>query len=164
VATLLKNHARYLWTPLLAALLTVFFCGLAWHAHSAAARHNRTQAQLDLNVISESLKFLSADGSSGISPEAVSHLDARGLYELLSATNSGATFLGHQHEWDRRRELIDPWGRPFLMEVIPSQPAGAWANPSIANVRIWSGGPNGQDERGAGDDITCQMVAIRLRQ
>lgn len=161
-----SRRLRYLWTPLLAAGLVILFCGMGWHAHSqAAARQERTLAQVDLDIISDSLKSFSADGSVAITPEVVQTLDARGLYELLSATNGGACFLGHQTDWDQHQELIDPWGRPFHIQVIPVCPAGATAGqPTAANVRIWSAGPNGQDEHGAGDDISCQMVAIRLRK
>ena len=156
--------ARYRWTQVLAGLGALALLGLLWQSHQAAARHNRTLAQLDLDVISDSLKFFTAEGPAAIAQTTAASLNARELYNLLSATNTGEFLLEHRKEWDRRRELVDPWGHPFQFKLVTPQANGTCTNQMTeAGVRIWSMGPNGRDEQGQGDDITCQPVAIRLR-
>jgi len=145
------------WLLVLPGLL---LAGIAWQAHQQVNRQNHIYTQLDLVMISDSLKALSADSPAAIPREAVVNLNARVLYELLSATNAGAVFLEHRREWDRRQELLDPWGRPFQVQLMGAGPA--FPPTGEARVKIWSVGPNGRDEGGAGDDITCQTVAIRL--
>jgi hypothetical protein len=153
----------------LAVLLVCLLPGLVWQTHLRAASHNQMYmryAQLDLGVISDSLKGLSADGATAIPLDSVRHLDARVLYNLLSATNAGAYFLERRKEWDRRQELVDPWGRPFHIQLVCPAGGGSGGNDLTfpAAVKIWSAGPNGRDEQGTGDDIICQTVPIRLRK
>ncbi len=47
----------------------------------------------------------------------------------------------------------DPWGRPFNYQVETDPNTGQQI------VRIWSNGPNGQNENGAGDDIANWNVS-----
>jgi hypothetical protein len=162
------NFRRSRWGQLLVTLLVVLLGGLVWQTHLWANNHNpnNTRAtQLDLDVIRESLQAFSADSATVIPQEAVRHLNARVLYALLSATNAGTFFLEHRPDWDRRRELVDPWGRPYQVQLI--SPAGGTNNTDpilLAEVRIWSAGPNGRDEHGGGDDILTQTVPIRLHR
>ena len=159
------NIARYRWLFLLAFILVFFVASLIWQGHLQAVSRNRTNAQLDLVTISDSLESLSADSAVAISKDSVTNLNARVLYGLLSATNSGAYLLEHRNEWDQRHELVDPWGRPFHVQLIyPAADTNCSKSTTTAMVKIWSVGPNGRDEQGAGDDITCQTVAIRLRK
>lgn len=155
-----KNRGFYRWTGLLLAFLSLLLAGLAWQARQQENRQNHIYTQLDLAMISDSLKALSADSPAAISLGTLTNLNARVLYGMLSATNAGAVFLEHRREWDRRQELLDPWGRPFQVQLMGAGPA--FPPTGEARVKIWSVGPNGRDEGGAGDDITCQTVAIRL--
>lgn len=61
--------------------------------------------------------------------------------------------IGTQHSWRalmpslRREQVVDPWGRPLVYRF-----------PASAKERLfdlYSTGPNGVDEMGSGDDITC---------
>ncbi len=159
------NIGRFRWLSLSAVALVFFIASLLWQGHLQAVSRNRTNAQLDLVTISDSLESLSADSAVAISKDAVTNLDARVLYSLLSSTNGGAFLLEHRNDWDQRHELVDPWGRPFHMQLIyPATDTNSSESTTTAMVKIWSVGPNGRDEQGTGDDITCQTVAIRLRK
>lgn len=164
MAVFWNNLARFRWTPVLAVLLACSVAATIWQWHLRINGRNRTNAQLDLVMISDSLKSMSADSAVALSPDSVTNLNARDLYEMLSATNAGTYFLEHRKDWDQRQELVDPWGRPFHFQVLyPSGTTNCREAP-IVRVRIWSSGPNGQDEEGTGDDIICQTVALRLRK
>jgi len=61
--------------------------------------------------------------------------------------------IGIQHSWRaltsslEREQVVDPWGRPLVYRC-----------PASAKERLfdlYSTGPNGVDEMGDGDDITC---------
>jgi len=159
---------RFRWTPLLAALAAFCAVCLFWQWHERADRQNRTVTQLDLVMITDSLKSLSADSAVAIPRNSITNLNASNLYDLLSATNAGAFLLEHQKDWDQRRELVDAWNRPFHIQLVYSDTHLGCTNiatlPAKVGVRIWSAGPNGEDEQGAGDDIAGEIVAIRLRQ
>jgi hypothetical protein len=145
--------------------MALLLAGLVWQAHAWTNTHSRIYTQLDLDVISQSIKAWSADSAATIPQTAVRQLDARVLYQLLSATNAGAYFLAHRQEWDRRQELTDPWGRPYHVQLTyPPDPSVSPSPTLLATVKIWSSGPNGRDESGAGDDILSQPIPIRLRR
>ena len=157
---------RFRWTPLLAVTAGFGAACLVWQWHAQAVRVNRTNTQLDLVMIRDSLKSLSADSAVAVSRDSIANLDARHLYELLSATNAGSYFLGHENDWDQRRELVDSWGNPFHIRLIypgaDTHDIDYIARATTVEVKIWSSGPNGKDELGAGDDISCGMVCVRL--
>ena len=156
------------WVRPLATLLVMLLGGLVWQTHVWATSHNNLNtrtAELELAGISQSLQSWSKDSAAAIPQEAVRNLNARVLYNLLSATNAGAYFLDSRPDWDRRQELVDPWGRPYQVQLV--WPAGGTNNNDptlLAEVKIWSAGPNGRDEHGAGDDILSQTVSIRLHK
>lgn len=58
---------------------------------------------------------------------------------------------------DGKAYLSDPWGKPLNLAF--SSWTGASENPAeqpeplTARLRIWSSGPNGEDEGGQGDDV-----------
>ena len=65
------------------------------------------------------------------------------LEELLSPTDrDGKPMSPYLRELPK-----DPWGRPFNYQVETDPNTGEQI------VRIWSNGPNGQNENGGGDDI-----------
>jgi hypothetical protein len=165
---ILINFRRSRWIRPAASLLVILLGGLVWQTHLWATSHsnlNTRTTELELDVIRESLQAFSADSATAIPQEAVRNLDARVMYNLLSATNAGAFFLEHRQDWDQRRELVDPWGRPYHMELIyPEGETNQNCRILLAEVKIWSAGPNGRDEHGAGDDIISQTVPIRLRK
>jgi hypothetical protein len=152
----------------LATLLVILLSGLVWQTHLWATSHSTTNlrtTELELAVISESLQSWSEDSAAAIPQAAVRNLNARLLYNLLSATNAGAFFLEPRPEWARRRELVDPWGRPFQVQLVcPAPGANSNAPTFWAEVKIWSTGPDGRDEHGAGDDLISQTLHIRLHQ
>ncbi len=156
------------WTPLLTVTAGVGFACLLWQWHVKAVRLDRTNTQLDLVMIRDSLKSLSADSAVAISRDSIAHLNARNLYELLSATNAGSFFLEHEKDWDQRRELVDSWGNPFCIRLIypgaDTNGTDYMARANLVHVKIWSAGPNGKDEQGAGDDISGDTVCVRLRR
>ena len=163
---ILMNFRRSRWGRPLATLGVILLGGLVWQTHVWATSHNNlnTRAtELELDAISQALKSWSADSAPAFPQAAVRDLNARVLYNLLSATNAGTYFLEPRQDWDQRQELVDPWGRPYQVQL--AWPAGG-ANHNdptlLAEVKIWSTGPNGRDEHGAGDDIISQTIPIRL--
>jgi len=161
-----KGINRFRWTPLLAALAVFCIACLIWQWRAQADRRNRTLTQLDLAMITDSLKSWSADSAVAISRDSLTNLNASNLYALLSATNAGAFLLEHQKDWDQRHELVDAWSRPFHMQLLYPDSHLAGTNvtlpPATVSVKIWSEGPNGRDEQGSGDDITSEVVSIKL--
>ena len=168
MAGLWNGVARFRWTPLLAVTAAIGAACFVWQWRAEADRLNRTNTQLDLVMIRDSLKSLSADSAVAISRDSIANLNARNLYELLSATNAGSYFLEHEKDWDQRRELVDSWGNPFHIQLIypgaDTHDTAYIGRATTVKVKIWSSGPNGLDELGAGDDIGCDLVCVRLHQ
>lgn len=54
---------------------------------------------------------------------------------------------------DEHGNYLDGWGRPFALEV----------DSETKSIRLRSPGPNGQDERGAGDDVEMLIVVDMQR-
>ena len=162
---------RFRWTPLLAGLAALLAACLLWQWHEQVESRNRISTQLDLVMIADSLRYLSADSVTAVSPDSLTNLDAHNLYELLSATNTGSFLLEHQKDWDQRRELVDAWQRPFHIQLVypAAHPQGSNGDssakiPPMVRIKIWSTGPDGKNDQGAGDDIASEVVAIKLRQ
>lgn len=168
MAGLWMGITRFRWTPLLTGLAALAAACLLWQWQEQAESQNRTSTQLDLVMITDSLKSLSTDSAVAISPDSLANLNASNLYALLSATNAGGSFLEHQKDWEQRHELVDAWKRPFHIQLVypfaRAHDTNDIARPATVGVRIWSAGPNGKDESGSGDDITSEIVAIRLHQ
>lgn len=70
----------------------------------------------------------------------------------LPTSNWNGPYMNFQTNEIKDDVFIDPWGHPYAY-INPGTNHGAGANYSLSYVDIWSFGPNGIDENGAGDDI-----------
>ena len=133
-------------------------------AYRRAEGHQIARTRADLAVISYALKTSFSLRGVGISRSFVTNLDAAVLYRLLSATNGRVRLLEARPDWDSAGSLVDRWGRPVLVQarLRDSSIDGGTTGP-VAQLRIWSAGPNGKDEGGGGDDVVSDPVDVPLR-
>jgi hypothetical protein len=111
-----------------------------WHIYSArVAQHVATY----LGIATE-------DG--GLDRAQVRNMDNKRLVSLLS---EGYGFLQDLPEMGcqvSHGELVDPWGRPYRLEVEISHDGDG----TRVTVHVTSSGANGRWENGAGDDLSSR--------
>jgi hypothetical protein len=152
-------------TVLIFALLAILFLA-PWLLHQKlkmrAETHNRMQTRVQLRTISEALTALAASHPEIFTSTSLTNLDARRLYLLLTNADLGRT-LPPQDTWDSRRQLLDVWGRPFLVAVSSARGSTNLSSLCLL-LTLRSKGPNGLDENGSGDDIVGDTLRIALQQ
>jgi hypothetical protein len=133
-------------------------------ASERARAHSIVQTRMELNNIRSALYRLSFQ-SPGLWSSNFSNLDSRALYDLVTMTNFEGRTIPPHSGWDKSHDLVDTWGRPFrVVAWVAPNNTNSPTSKIIENVRIWSLGPNGRDENGAGDDIAISPVQIQVSQ
>jgi len=153
-------------TIVILVALTIVSSGLhPWKNWMQGRDHTMARARTDLAIISSATRTLTTIAPAALSPRALDNLDSKSLYTLLSATNEyGARVLEPSEQWDSRKDLVDPWGRPIRVRAtILATNGNGPISLAEAIVKLWSIGPNGTDENGSGDDIVGESFQIQFR-
>ena len=127
-----------------------------------AESHNLMHTRTDLRLISERLRLAVTLEPSEILAVFSNRWDATNLYKFLSMTNNGVRLLQPRYDWDSANAVLDSWGRPVRINLEKSEGQAKSNGLNSGIIRIWSVGPNGNDEGGAGDDI-LELVEISAK-
>jgi hypothetical protein len=120
--------------------------------------HAVTWTKSALAMICNAINSIEIVKPSVFSRQTITNVDSRSLYWILSSTNSGVRVLTSREDWESKRDLVDAWGNPFKVEAKFMDAT----NHSLIRIRLWSGGANGIDEDGGGDDISIGPCDLNL--
>ena len=155
-------------------LLVLIVIGLLFPAiQDGPLPHDKTKAHFDIKGLEQACRFYYLEyGWLPLDSNAVNLVtnNADLIFTLL-ATNVGANattdmnprkivFLelpGRKGAFDPvRGGFLDPWGNPYHVFFDWSYSNRVIVGRSVVtnSVAVWSSGPNGKDESGAGDDLT----------
>jgi hypothetical protein len=136
---------------LVAVFAVVLQCLIAWPVRSKGAETANLISQIELGVRTiERDRSRSIETLCATTPSTNTNLNAR-LARVLTEVG------GISFKTDSRGLLCDAWGRPLNVvyrNEISTTNLGGSLVATTNSLFIWSCGPNGLNENGAGDDIT----------
>ncbi len=130
------------------AVLAVVY---AFRAPVVLTHDRRGSTQRGMDRLATSIRLASFAPPLGL-PRSVLSLGQQDLWKALKERV-------HSCREYEREPFTDLWGRPFGLRVreVPGLPDGEKPLPdgwALAELTVWSYGPDGTDDRGTGDDVT----------
>ena len=138
----------------------------ALHGKSYSVIHTLLDIQsIELGMKAYFSELVSSESSGS---ESIPYdMNAVGIFKALSSNpdpeESYLSIMPYHRRWMADQRLVDRWGNDLNFKVVRlDRHSDSPKLPVEASVIIWSGGPNGRNEGGKGDDIVSEPFTIKV--